>query len=100
ISLLTSDEVIFELQRIGWHFAGRLDMLQRMTTVQPGIELWYNILPYLQNSVIPPPRNVAQQELGHLMLQVYDMRIAPQTALEQVHPIWNRLLDEWRASIQ
>ncbi|MGI6082081.1 MAG: extracellular solute-binding protein, partial [Limnochordia bacterium] len=41
ISLLTSDEVIFELQRIGWHFAGRLDMLQRMTTVQPGIELWY-----------------------------------------------------------
>ncbi|NLN19996.1 MAG: extracellular solute-binding protein, partial [Firmicutes bacterium] len=100
ITLLTSDEVIFELQRIGWHSAGRLDMLQRMATVQPGIELWYNILPYLQHSVIPPPRNIAQQELGSLILQVYGMRIAPQTALEQVHPIWNRLLDEWRASIQ
>jgi len=100
ISLLTSDDVIFEIQRIGWHFSGRLDMLQRMTTVQPGIGLWYNIFPYLQASVIPPPRNTAQQELGNLILKVYGMQMAPQTALEQAQPIWERLLADWKASIR
>ena len=39
IALLTSDDVLYEIQRINWFFSGRLDLMNRMREVQPGIEI-------------------------------------------------------------
>ncbi len=99
ITMLTSDDVIFEIQRIGWFFSGRLDMLHRMMEVQPGIEMWYAMEPYLQRSVIPPPRDIAQTELNELILKAYGREISPRAALEHAHALWSRLLGEWKAKI-
>ena len=75
-------------------------MLQRMSDVHPRIDLWYNLFEYMQASVIPPPRNTSQQELGNLVLQVYRKQLAPLAALEKAQAIWNRLLDEWKVNVQ
>lgn len=99
ITMLTSDDVLFEIQRIGWFFSGRLDMLHRMMGVQPGIEMWYAMEPYLQRSVITPPRDIAQTELNELILKTYDRQISPRAALENAHALWSRLLKDWETEI-
>ncbi len=99
IALMMSDEVILETQRVAGFFCGRTDMLQRMMSTQPRIELWYDIFPYMQASIIPPPRDVSQIELGRLIDRVYKLEMAPLTALEQAHTLWTRLLNEWEAEI-
>ncbi|MGI6609699.1 MAG: extracellular solute-binding protein [Limnochordia bacterium] len=100
ISLLSSDDVLVDIQRIEGFFGGRTDMLQRMMSVQPRIDLWYDLFQHMQASVIPPPRNTSQQELGNLILQVYRMQMAPLAALEQGQAVWNRLLDDWKGSVR
>lgn len=100
IALMSSDNILLDIQRIAGFFCGRTDMLQRMSDVHPRIDLWYNLFEYMQASVIPPPRNTSQQELGNLVLQVYRKQLAPLAALEQAQAIWNRLLDEWKVNVQ
>ena len=99
IALMMSDVVSLETLRVAGVFCGRTDMLQRMMSTQPRIELWYDIFPYMQASIIPPPRDVSQIELGRLIDRVYKLEMAPLTALEQAHTLWNRLLNEWKAEI-
>jgi ABC-type glycerol-3-phosphate transport system substrate-binding protein len=99
IALLMSDEVILGTQRVGGFFCGRTDMLQRMMSTQPRIQLWYDIFPFMQASVLPPPRNTSQTELGQLIERVYKVEMAPLAALEQAHAQWTRLLADWKAEI-
>jgi len=99
IALLTSDDVLYEIQRTSWFFSGRMDLLNRMREVQPGIEMWYAMDPYLQPQIVPPPRDISQQELTRVICEVYDKKTAPLAALEHVHHLWNRLLGEWKDQI-
>ncbi len=99
IALLTSDDVLYEIQRINWFFSGRLDLMNRMREVQPGIEMWYAMDPYLQPQIVPPPRDISQQELTRVICEVYDKKTSPVAALEHVHHLWNRLLAEWKEQI-
>ena len=56
IALLLSDGILYEIERISWFFSGRMDMLNRMREVQPGIEKWYALDPYLEPQIVPPAR--------------------------------------------
>lgn len=100
IAALMDDERLYDVQRIAGWIAGRPDLARRMMEVQPRVELWYEMFAYLQASTIPPPRNTAQQEVAALLRKVYNMELAPKTALEQAHPIWNRLLGEWKTTFK
>ncbi len=100
IALMSSDNILLDTQRIAGFFGGRTDMLQRMSDVHPRIDLWYNLFEYMQASVIPPPRNTSQQELGNLVLQVYRKQLAPLAALEQAQAVWNRLLNDWKPNVR
>lgn len=100
LALLSSDDVLLDIQRIAGFFGGRTDMLQRMSDVHPRIDLWYDLFQYMQASVIPPPRGTSQQELGSRILQVYRKQIAPVAALEQSQTIWNRLLNDWKSTMR
>jgi ABC-type glycerol-3-phosphate transport system substrate-binding protein len=100
ISSLYQDDVLYEIQRISWFFSGRLDFLNRMREVQPGIEYWYAMDQYIQASVFPPPRDVSQQELGNQVLKAWRLETSPLAALEQTHALWTRLLADWKADIE
>jgi multiple sugar transport system substrate-binding protein len=99
IALLLSDGILYEIERISWFFSGRMDMLNRMREVQPGIEKWYALDPYLEPQIVPPPRDISQQELTRVICDVYDKKTSPVAALEHVHHLWNRLLAEWKEQI-
>ena len=71
-----------------------------MREIQPGIENWYAMDPYIQASVFPPPRDVSQQELGAQVLKVWRLETSPLAALEQTHALWTRLLEDWKAEIE
>ncbi|HEX6971119.1 MAG TPA: sugar ABC transporter substrate-binding protein [Limnochordia bacterium] len=100
IASLYEEETLFEIQRISGFLAGRVDMARRMTAISPRIELFYQLFAYLQPPVIPPPRNIAQQEIGKLIQRVYRGEIPPEQALAEGHALWTRLLAEWRADIE
>ena len=98
IDALHDDEVRLQIERTSGFLTGRLDMMQPMMEFIPKIELYYGLFNYLQTSLIPPPRNVAQQELGQRIVQVYQMQLAPEAALTQSHELWTRLLREWEST--
>lgn len=99
IAALNADDVLFQIERVGGFLSGRVDMARRMTGVSPKIDLFYNLFTHLQATVIPPPRNIAQQEVGKRVQQVYNGESSPQEALMQGHALWTRLLGEWRSTI-
>jgi N,N'-diacetylchitobiose transport system substrate-binding protein len=101
ISLLYRDDILLELQKLSGFVAGRVDMITRTAqAIHPKIGLFYPMFAYLQASIIPPPRDTAQQILGNLIQQVYNKRISPRDALSNAHQAWSMLLNEWRAMIE
>lgn len=101
ISLIYRDDILLEAQKLSGYMAGRIDMVTRMTqAIHPKIALFYPMFEYLQASIVPPPRNTSQQQLGNLIQQVYNKQMSPQSALLNAHQLWVSLLDEWRATIK
>jgi len=100
ISLLMGDEYVLDVQKAAGWIGGRTDIANRMADLQPGISYWYDLFEYLRAPMIPPPRNTSQNELGALMLKVYNMQMSPQVALEESHKTWTRLLADWKLQIK
>lgn len=101
VSLLYRDDILLEAQTISGFLAGRVDMVTRMTrAIHPKIGLFYETFSYLQASIVPPPRNTSQQQVGDLVQQVYDRKISPTAALENAHQLWTVLLKDWRDTIK
>lgn len=100
IDALYEEETLYRIEEISGFLSGHLDMVERHMGTRPKIELFYEIFTYLQASIIPPPRNIAQNELGQLILQVYRRQMPPLNALEHAHNIWSNLLAEWRETLQ
>lgn len=99
ISFMLSDEISLGMQQEVGFFSGRTDILQRIMRTQPYMGLWYDIFPYMQSSITPPPRDVSQTELVTQIDRVYKKEISPLVALEQAHNVWTRLLGEWKTEI-
>ena len=98
IDAMHDDQVRLEMERSTGFLSGRLDMLAPMMEFIPKVELYYGLFNYLQATMIPPPRNVAQQELGQRIVEVFNMQMAPEAALTQGHELWTRLLKEWEST--
>ena len=100
ISFLYEDEVLAGIERVSGFFSGRIDMVERTMEIHPNVVLFYNLFDYFQSSVIPPPRDTAQQEVGRLVQQVYEGRVSPEEALMRSHDLWTRLLAEWSEALE
>lgn len=99
ISALHEDDVRFEIDRISGFLSGRIDLVLPMMDVVPKIELFYDLFTHLKATIIPPPRNISQNEVGNRILQVYNMQISPEAALDRGHELWTRLLGEWKETL-
>ena len=100
IALMNSDEHLMKIQEIEGWITGRADLARKMaTSILPKADLWYDMTPYLQASVIPKPRNISLVEIGKLQDKVMKMELSPQAALEHGHDLWTRLLADWKAEI-
>jgi len=99
IEALLDDDSLANIQRaMGW-VSGRPDLIADLTAAYPGMDMFLEIMPYVYGSVIPPPRNVSQQEFATYLTRMFNRQISPQEALVQTHAIWNRLLGEWNAQL-
>lgn len=100
IATLYEEDILFEIESLTGYVSGHVDMMQRLMDIHPHIELFYDLFAHVQLPVVAPPRNIAQQELGRLILSVYRNEVPPEEALTHAHELWTRLLVEWREEIQ
>lgn len=100
ISAMYDDDILYGFEKASEFFSGKLTIAEQLMLEQPKMRLFYEIFPYFKASVIPPPRNTAQQEVGNLVSQVLDGVIPPEEALIRSHELWTRLLQEWQEELQ
>ena len=100
ITFLYEDDVLAGIERVSGFFSGKLDTIDRVMEIHPNVSLFFDLFNYIQSSVIPPPRDTAQQEVARLVQQVYDGQVSPEEALIRSHELWTRLLAEWKATLE
>lgn len=70
ITTLNEDDFAIEVERIGGMVTGRVDLVQQARLFTPKVELFYDQFPYVQATLIPPPRNVALGDIAQLLAAV------------------------------
>lgn len=82
----------------GW-MSPRVDLAEEIQEFSPVLKGYYDIIQYSRAPVIPPPRDIGQQEVNRYVDQTLRAEMSPQEALQRSHELWTRLLSEWAAGI-
>lgn len=99
ITYLTSEEVLSDIYKVTGWVSPRMDIVPELM-LWPGVDMFYALLPNIQTTIVPPPRNRAQSQVDQLMRAMTSMQITPATALINANRLWMQLLDEWQGATQ
>lgn len=100
LTFLMDDEALLAMQlSTGW-ITGRTDMAAELSGLLPGAGLFFDIFAFIHGPMIPPPRNISQDDIARYLAQVYSGVMSPTEALSRAHQTWEQLLDDWTANMR
>lgn len=94
IEFLTTKEVMDQILDASGAITPRMDIAPRLMQ-QPGIDLYYNMIPNIATMIMPPPRNRSQGQVDQLVKAMNSMRMSPNETLINIQNLWTQLISAW-----